>query len=195
MPHDVPDTPRFWDELEARLVAAASGPQPLDVPETPEFENRLDEKLVAAATHFTEPRIPLPAVAAIAAIVLITATVLHALPRHRTESVAQPGVARTQVAAAVAKTDAAGPAEAMVVASFQRFVDPRDSVDRLASDLRNRGYEVSVERLTVADPSLDGEVLGIRHAFDVSGSTLKPGSARGPVILIVAQAAANRPVS
>ena len=194
-----PETPRFWADLETELRQAAQiQVRPPDIPSTPRFERALLAQADSATAGYREPRFPAIAAAAIASMVLVTALLLQALPGLPASSgIAAPGVApRLDPVTIAGVTEAPDVnAQAMVVASFARFADDRTEVDRLAAQLRNQGYEVSVSHRVVPDPSLDGQILEMRHAYDTTGATITTGEARGPVVLVVAIAAEERPVS
>ncbi len=64
-------------------------------------------------------------------------------------------------------------------------------LDRLTNNLRNHGYEVRVAYQTVTDPSLDGEILHVRHAFATTRNAVLQREARGPVIVTVAEVPPN----
>jgi hypothetical protein len=198
-PTEPPETPRFWAGLEAELRETARvHVRPPAIPPTPRFEQDVLNRFDLERATYSEPGFPAGAMAAIAAVVVATAVLLQTLPGLPSSSgVASPGdVPRPQPVAATEIVEQPPlSAQAMVVASFARFADDRTEVDRLAASLRNRGYEVSVSHRVVPDPSLDGQILEMRHAFDTTGSTIMTGEARGPVVLVVAIAASERPVS
>ncbi|MDH3500213.1 MAG: hypothetical protein OEM97_08835 [Acidimicrobiia bacterium] len=182
----IPDNPSFWDALEHQLrVEATVTVNPAEVPATPEFDGAVLSHLAGRGPVYTEPGFPVIALAAIAAIILAAAGLIQLLPGMATDAqVASPG-ARARVEPMPEPVSA----EPMAVASFIRFTDQRSEADRMVDELRDRGYEVTVTHQTVSDPSLDGEILGVRHADDTSGVTLSTLDARGAVILIVAKAA------
>ena len=192
-PVNTPETPHFWMALQDDLVEAAKvhvhGP---DLPPLPLFERDVIRRLDTVQPAYAEPRFPPAAAAAIASIVLLTAMAIQLLPGlAQQREVAAPGT--TPV---VEEPDPVPvSAEQLVVNSFRRFADDRSEADELASQLRNRGYEVTVAHQTVTDPKLHGAVLEVRHASDISDTALTGQDVRGPVILVVAQAPTTRPVS
>lgn len=192
-PVRLPETPRFWASLEQELTdAAAVQVHNPDAPATPRFDERVGHRLAARAPEYAEPGFPVTAFAAIVSIVLVTAMLIQFLPGLSVSNdLASPGVVPTAEVDAPATVSA----EAMVVASLSRFADDRSEADRLAEDLRNRGYEVTVAQRLVTDPELHGAVLEVRHGADTTGATITAQDVRGPVILIVAQARSVRPVS
>ena len=75
-------------------------------------------------------------------------------------------------------------AEDLVVASFQRWVDGRTEAERVTNRLINDGYDVVIRRLNVAERSLNGQVLAIRHGIgNNTGTTI--AQPRGQVILVI----------
>jgi hypothetical protein len=186
-----PLTPRFWAELESRLTeqAHASVWAP-DVPETPEFERAVGRALATVPPPAAEPSFPRWAAATMVAIMALVGLFLGLAPSAGgPATVASPGA--VQAAPEVEQVSA----EAMVVASFRRFADPRTEGERMEQDFRSRGYDVVVEHRRVTDPNEEGRVLEIRHASVTGGGTLSSQDVRGPLILVVAISGTDAPVS
>lgn len=190
---DISETPRYWAELERQLRTAAgvSLARP-DAPATPEFDGRLLEHL--APDSYREPRFPVVAAAAMIAIAMGTAVLLQWLPgRSAPAEVAAPGVTRAPV---VMSSFEPTPIEIIPFESAaDRSLQPVDpvlsDVDRLTADLRDRGHDVQITYRPVTDPSLDGEILEVRHAFETGISVLLKHEAKAPVIVTVAEALPN----
>lgn len=126
---------------------------------------------------------PIGAVAAALALVVLTAATLAILPHQDgSTTAATPGTSTT------VSIEAPVSAEAMVVASFQRWVDGRTEAERLQNRYTQAGYDVVVERHPVAVADLNGEVLEVRHAAGPTATTVSTDTVRGQVILVVGQA-------
>ncbi len=190
---DIPETPRYWAELERRLRNATGvclGRT--EAPATPEFEGRLLEHL--APGSYREPRFPAVAAAAMIAIAMCTAVLLQWLPgRTAPAEVAAPGVTRPPVVMSSFEPTPIEiiPFESPSDRSLQPGVQALSEVDRLTANLRDRGHEVQITYRLVTDPSLDGEILEVRHAFETGISVLLKHEAKTPVIVTVAEALPN----
>ena len=177
-----PETPDYWRQLEKQLAeAAVRGLTISDIHPTPRYEGELDRHLVAHAPAVARREsLPLGALAAAAAAVVLVAAFLVLSPSDSGPiTAATPGnETTTTVAAAVS-------AEQLVVTSFERWVDGRTDAERLENRYRNQGYDVAVQRLAVTEPSLNGQVIEVRHAAATTGTTLSDPGPRGQVTLVV----------
>jgi hypothetical protein len=183
----VPDTPTYWAQLEGLLREGARRPAAdRDVPETPRYNRELRPRLqrAAMARRRAEP-FPVLAVAAAVSLIVLTALTLALLP-HRSgpTTAATPGTVSTTTVETVQEISA----EAMVVASFERWVDGRTEAERLQNRYLHAGYDVVVERQPVAVADLNGEVLEVRHPAGPTVVTVNSVTVRGQVILVVGQA-------
>jgi hypothetical protein len=185
---DVADTPSFWENLEGQLRDQTERiRRGLDAPVTPDFERALGGQLRSTASQRArlEP-FPVMAVAAALMLIVLTAGLLALLPaRPSPTTAATPGTTAT-----TATTDAfaEGSAEAMVVASFQRWVDGRTDAERLETRYAQAGYDVTIDRRPVTNASLNGQVLGVRHVASATPTTIGSAAVRGTVIVVVGQA-------
>jgi hypothetical protein len=66
---------------------------------------------------------------------------------------------------------------------LRRWIDGRTEAERVANRLENQGYDVVLQRLNVAERSLNGQVLEVRHGIGATGTTV--GQPRGQVILVI----------
>jgi len=184
-----PETPRFWHDLEGALSdAAVTGVRVPDIDPTPVYERVLDRTLIERAPVVARREsLPVTALAATAALVVALAGFLALGPRAEVAlTSATPGVETTTTLAATVS------AEQMVVNSFQRWVDGRSEAERLTTRYRNQGYDVVVQELNVAEPTLHGEVLEVRHGGGATSTTVA-AQARGQVILVVGRSVAAGP--
>lgn len=184
----VPDTPSYWSELEERLRAQAAGLRlGRGAPATPEYEAELATRLrqAAAGRRRAEP-FPALAIAAALMLVVLTAGLLALTPQAPAPTTAAtPG---TTAPTATTTEFAEGSAEAMVVASFERWVDGRSEAERLQTRYRQAGYDVTIESRPVTVAALNGQVLQVVHVASSTPTTVRSASVRGQVILVVGQA-------
>ena len=113
-------------------------------------------------------RLPIGALAAASAAVVLFAAFFALRPADNAPlTAATPGAETTTTLASDAT------AEDLVVASFQRWVDGRTEAERVTNRLINDGYDVVIRRLNVAERSLNGQVLAIRHGIgNNTGTTI-----------------------
>lgn len=177
---NVPDTPRFWDELEDQLRSGAGiAVHVPEVPHTPEYREALGRRLESTApAKIGAERLPLIAIAAAATMVIALAGFLLWSPvTDGPQTAATPGVETTTTLASAVT------GEELVVASFQHWVDGRTEAERVTNRLLNQGYDVVIQRLNVAEPTLNGQVLAIRHGVETTGTTVV--EPRGAVTVVI----------